>query len=72
MNSAAHNPALFIWLEMSSCSFRTLRGPRLYGGHDPALEHPRPKPTPDQLQHPSMVYPPLDLSDQSIPVDFAM
>jgi site-specific DNA recombinase len=43
---------------------RPLRGARLDGGHDPALKHPRPKPTTQQLQHPPIRHPPLDLSDQ--------
>ncbi len=47
-----------------------MRGARFNRGHDPALEHPRSKPTPQQLQHPPIAYPPLDLSDQRVVRDF--
>jgi hypothetical protein len=47
-----------------------LRGARFDRGHDPALEHPGPQPTPQQLQHPPIAHPPLDLSDQGIRIDF--
>jgi site-specific DNA recombinase len=52
------------YLLRGSSHRRPLRGARLDGGHDPALEHPRPKPTTQQLQHPPIGHPPLDLSDQ--------
>ena len=46
-----------------------LAGSRLDRGHDPALEHPRPQPTPQQLQHPPVAHPPLDLSEQRVVID---
>ena len=45
---------------------RPLRGALLDRGHDPALEHPCPQPTPEQLQHRPIAHPPLDLSDQRV------
>jgi hypothetical protein len=48
----------------------TPAGARLDRGHDPALEYPRSQPTPQQLEHPSITHPPLDLSDQGVVVDF--
>jgi len=47
-----------------------LGGARFDRGHDPALKHPRPKPTPQQLEHPPITHPPLDLSDQGMMIDF--
>ena len=38
-------------------------------GDDPALEHPGPQPTPQQLQHPPVHDPPFDQSNQGVMVD---
>ena len=48
---------------------RALRGARPRFGDDPALEDPRPQPTPQQLHHPPVDHPPLDLGDQRVVVD---
>jgi Recombinase zinc beta ribbon domain len=48
---------------------RTLRGTRLHLRDDPALERPRPQPTSEQLDHPSVPHAPLHLSDQRVVVD---
>ncbi len=53
-----------------SSHWRPLGGARFDRGHDPALKHPRPKPTPQQLEHPPITHPPLDLSDQGMMIDF--
>jgi hypothetical protein len=46
-----------------------LRGARFDRGHDPALEHPRSQPGPQQLEHPPITHPPLDLFKQRVVVD---
>ena len=49
--------------------WRSLRGPGLDGRDDPALEHPRSKPAPQQLQHSPVTDPPLDPSEQGQVID---
>jgi hypothetical protein len=46
-----------------------LRGPRLGVGGQPALEHPGPQPTPQQLQHRTVNYPANDLTHEGVMVD---
>ena len=58
------------YLLRGSSPWRALRGARLDCGHDPALEHPRPQPTPQQLEHPPITHPPLDLNQQRVVIDF--
>ena len=54
------------YLLRGSSHWRALRGARFDRGHDPALEHPRPQPPAQQLEHPTIAHPSLDLTDQGV------
>jgi site-specific DNA recombinase len=65
-----NNPDDPSYLLRGSGHWRALRGARFDRRHDPALEHPHSQPTAQQLEHPPITHPPLNLSQESVVIDF--